>query len=337
MPPHVAALRSSAHLIDSLWPCDVVGFVQMSRQAEVRDDLALSLILAWVRVPSCRQHILAQPQGKPSSIGWRDLHHALHSALSVSSPFGARHKEEGRQLGSAGARRTLGVVACARALGVTEGRDTRGAPAQTREKRRRVSRKTSVVETCPAGASTRGDRNAGSLGKLARVAVLAKSAARLPEITDGQSLTSAIEILNAYLDSVEEALGMATLKTNSYTRGYLLWTMLVAHLAHAQDIVDWSTVTLDMLGAAGPHQASALDTFPSNWNAPDLSEFVFGRPDWAIFMGMLAFLWKDALSSGDHPDVTAIVKSDHFQKAAKRHVSEWGFSAHPYVLLLEQQ
>ena len=38
-----------------------------------------------------------------------------------------------------------------------------------------------------------------------------------------------------------------------------------------------------------------LKTFPETWSAADVTNFIFGRPDWGIFVSLFACLLKDAL------------------------------------------
>jgi hypothetical protein len=123
-------------------------------------------------------------------------------------------------------------------------------------------------------------------------------------------------------------------ESGEYTREFLTRCLLfvVLHDAAQEVDVDWFSVPLKALREAIPDSSDVLASFPEEYTAGDVSGICFGRGDLALFVPILACLWKQAADRwGEH--VVGLAASQSFCEAAVDFVGQHGFAAHPEVLL----
>ena len=82
-------------------------------------------------------------------------------------------------------------------------------------------------------------------------------------------------------------------------------------------------------------QSGSLNAFDPNWSAADISNFVFGRPDWGLFVSLFSCVWHDALPDAKGPREALIrdIKSGAFERAAAAMRSSTGHAAHPAIVV----
>ena len=84
-------------------------------------------------------------------------------------------------------------------------------------------------------------------------------------------------------------------------------------------------------------QSEFLKTFLETWSAADVSNFIFGRPDWGIFVSLFACLLKDAIKipkvSSD--ELLERLASPIFGKTAEALRAQFGHAVHPAIVLKE--
>lgn len=95
--------------------------------------------------------------------------------------------------------------------------------------------------------------------------------------------------------------------------------LTLACLIHGGNCVDWTLISLAVLRTMCPDQDRFLESFPVNWTAADVSNFIFHRPDWGVFVGMFGTLWKSVCDSFPHSaaSLLATVASPNFAAAAR--------------------
>ena len=323
MPPSVVILRAGAHMLDSLWPCDLVHFVHV--WPSICDDLALAVIVAWVKVPASRQHFLAQSQGSESRDAF--LHAAFMSAFHADLEVDSIHVEQRKVLGKAGAMRTLGLAACGRKFGLVEAIGESGAmpPAQSRGWRRFRFKQPECVHL---GASRRAYRVLRGSERLERLCQIGAAHGPIPPVTDGQSFQAAVDVVNKFLDQVSEIL---VSRLGKYTRRYLLRSIIIAHLAQSQGEVDWETVSLCMLKSAVADQKDDLEGVPGTWSSAELSDFCFGRSDWGIFVSMFSCLWREVFAKHNVDEINRMIQDEAFERVVTAYVRHFGFSPHVHT------
>ena len=76
---------------------------------------------------------------------------------------------------------------------------------------------------------------------------------------------------------------------------------------HAVGGVDWSLLPLAVLRAMCPDQDDMLEIFSESWTAADVSNLMFSRPDWEMFVGMFGSLWKSVCESCHHSAVLSLL------------------------------
>jgi len=65
------------------------------------------------------------------------------------------------------------------------------------------------------------------------------------------------------------------------------------------DVSLWSGVSIELLQKAAPDEGGHLGSLPASCtSAEDVSELMFGRPDWALFASMFACLWNGVVKKG---------------------------------------
>ena len=150
------------------------------------------------------------------------------------------------------------------------------------------------------------------------------------------SFRAALEVIHRYVD---DAAGALPKGLGSYTRGYIIRCIFLAHLAQTQGFIDWASVSMDQLKAMGPDQSDVLDSFPSSWSALQLSYFCFGRPDWGVFVAMWGCLAREVVLLGhsDATQISALMQQEGFRRSTEAHLKEWGFCNHWSRALREAQ
>ena len=86
-------------------------------------------------------------------------------------------------------------------------------------------------------------------------------------------------------------------------------------LAAPQDagMVDWSRITRNQLRLLCADQSEYLNNFPENYTAADISDALFGRPDWGLLASCYACLWGEVCKAWTIDDE----KSKHLLKAVR--------------------
>ena len=323
LPENVKLLRSLSDHPLRLWPCDLTHFVKV--WPLLCCDFPLAFVAAWAKLPTDRDLILAQTQrskGNPTTA--LDLYCGLRHALRSSDTACPQvHAQETLLLGRSGGLRTVGLAALCRCLGVAEATDLVEAPAK---KRRRVRKKQKDCEYVLLGKVQRVHKLHGNLDMLRRLSSSC-GGFRLEPVSDGKSFQAALEVIHRYVDDAAGALAKGL---GSYTRGYIIRCIFLAHLAQTQGFIDWASVSMDQLKAMGPDQSDVLDSFPQSWSALQLSYFCFGRPDWGVFVAMWGCLAREVvlLGNSDANQISALMQQDGFRRSTVAHLQEWGFCNH---------
>ena len=71
--------------------------------------------------------------------------------------------------------------------------------------------------------------------------------------------------------------------------------VVLAMLSSGRATTDWASMCRAELEELCADQHELLKTFPETWSAADISNFIFGRPDWAIFVSLFGSLLRDAI------------------------------------------
>ena len=84
-------------------------------------------------------------------------------------------------------------------------------------------------------------------------------------------------------------------------------------------------------------QSEFLKAFPEAWSAADVSNFVFGRSDWGIFVSLYACLMKDAVKMPNVQGeaVLSCLASPTFGRVADTMRTQCGHAVHPALVMKE--
>ena len=78
-------------------------------------------------------------------------------------------------------------------------------------------------------------------------------------------------------------------------------------------------------------QNDLLKSMPESWSAADISNFIFGRPDWGIFVSLFGCLLKDAIKIAkvSPDDFLDCLASPVFRGTAQALRAKRGHAVHP--------
>ena len=99
--------------------------------------------------------------------------------------------------------------------------------------------------------------------------------------------------------------------------------------------LDWHNISLDVVRQVCPDKKNAIDCFPSHWSAAEMSRFCFFRTDFPIFVLLYTCLFSEVVNRSGVAEtkLLKLVASEAFLNAAKAHVEQTGFAAHPFNLI----
>ena len=99
-----------------------------------------------------------------------------------------------------------------------------------------------------------------------------------------------------------------------------VFKLTLSCLFHAGVGVDWNLLLLPVLRTMCPDQDEFFGCFPEIWTAADVSNLMFNRPDWGMFVGMFGSLWKSVCGSCHHSaalSLLATIASPSFASVAR--------------------
>ena len=100
--------------------------------------------------------------------------------------------------------------------------------------------------------------------------------------------------------------------------------------------VDWGSLPLPVLRTMCPDQDEFLRCFPESWTAADVSNLMFNRPDWGMFVGIFGSLWKSVCESCQHSaasSLLATIATPTFTSLARGAKSSTGMPLTPAEVL----
>ena len=111
----------------------------------------------------------------------------------------------------------------------------------------------------------------------------------------------------------------------------------LAMLFSGRATTDWASMCRAELEELCADQHELLKTFPETWSAADISNFIFGRPDWAIFVSLFGSLLRDAIEipNVSSSDLLKCLASPIFGHTAEALRAQCGHAVHPAIVLRE--
>ena len=114
-------------------------------------------------------------------------------------------------------------------------------------------------------------------------------------------------------------------RSGGYVCEYVVRKLLVAQLVLAAgqgSHVDWDATPLAVLREVAPDESEFLQSLPAAWSASEASAFMFGRPDWGIFISMFGCLFKEVADQypvAVHGQIEEACGSVHLRTKAELH------------------
>ena len=128
---------------------------------------------------------------------------------------------------------------------------------------------------------------------------------------------------------------------NSYYVASVGRKLILALMAWNRVTVDWSTMTAEQLRQLCVDQSGFIDAFPDDMSAAEISNLVFGRPDWAMFVSLEACLMKDVLSAYPvgqcREELIKVLASDSYVNTSRAENLAQGHGVHPALVVQEMR
>ena len=368
-----AALRLHRSLApgtqERLIPVDGQNFVEWCVDPETTENLAVWLLVAWVKMPSSRAdflHSLASTQGLVSGTSLCEaLFYAMQREDAESqSP---RRQEERRNLAHNGALRTTGLAQVCRAVGLAT-----TVPAQKGKEpttKRVVGKRSPEGPLLKLGATQKPyavNQRAGA-DILTKILEVSGRVGALPRVDSPNALEASVRVFVKFASDVGclLAAGQPRLKADerAYTGAYLVRMLMLGHLQRSlalsqgqgSDVFEWSSVSITLLEDACPDQNEFLQQIREECeSAREVSELVCLRPDWGLFVSMWGCLWQSVYDEEVVYDesvsgrvriskaelleqLLSEVRSDKFSRTVDAYWEKWGFAPHPATALSESR
>ena len=113
--------------------------------------------------------------------------------------------------------------------------------------------------------------------------------------------------------------------------------VVLAMLSSGRAAADWASMRRAELEELCCDQNELLKTLPETWSAADISNFIFGRHDWATFVSLFGCLLRDAIKipkvSSD--DFLECLASPIFGETAEALRAQCGHAVHPAIVMNE--
>ena len=354
MPLAAREVRTARGAVTWLLPADLQDF--SARSMHMEGDLALAILLALVKDPAACATLTNElsKDGRPTKdASVEAIEDALLTMLATTS-FASdlamkqlNRQGVGRFLGAASTCRMLGVIELLHEEGSPKRQPASLAPMQGPKKIRRTTKQAPPADRssppCSSpplelGLTRRKYRPTKDRGVLRAFVEWARSNAGLmTNATDNETFFEAVRQA-CEVDEGMSATVPLWKSTPQYAHAFLRRKLVLRALSAVKPEdrrVEWDEIPLSTMRLVCPDSHGFMDAVPTDWSAADMSEFCFGRCDWAMFASAMTCLFSEAVHKKTCSDKELLqaVASPAFVSAAKAHHSQHGYAQHPFNLL----
>ncbi len=178
-----------------------------------------------------------------------------------------------------------------------------------------------------------------SVGAAVGQLLAARSAVHEEWVELLQRSTDALSIVRKLQVIFRKANKAAPMLFPNDDKGYVMMSVgrkiIIALLASGRASVDWASMSRPELEELCCDQNEFLKVLPKTWSAADISNFIFGRPDWGIFVSVFACLMKDVfkITSCSRETLIERLASPIFERAAAELRTTSGHAVHPTIVM----
>ena len=308
-------------------PCDLVDFI--THFPQIRSDFLWTTATALLKEPTATAAMMAETTGLGSAESFTAAIMRVVAAVDE-----APHESELRSLSRQGVARTTGVASTLRQWGFltptdAEHRETLAAAQGPEGRVYRFGlslREYALAPDAEREAATRRLLAASSVVETEWRALL-------------QSGADALSFMRQFREIIRTAAETAPKMFPKSDVGYVATfvgrKVLLAMVAHGYMTVDWSSLDRPALEELCCDQNGFLQEFDASWSAADISNFIFGRPDWGMFVSLFACLWRDAVAAKRKSRDTLMkhIETGAFERTAAALRSSCGHSVHPALVI----
>ena len=323
-------------------PCDLVDFI--THFPRIRSDFLWMTATALFKEPTATDAMMAE-----TGLGTAESFTAAIMRV-IDAVDQAPHGSELRSLNRQGVARTTGTGSTLRQWGFL-------TPADPEDSATAPGRDTADAERLRTLAAAQGPTQrvyrVGLTQKkyllapeaereaAARRLIAAKSAVETQWSELVQGGVDALSFMRQFRSIVRAAAEIAPMmfprQDNGYVATFVGRKALLAMLAQGDITVDWSKLHREDLEELCCDQNGFLAEFDSSWSAADISNFIFGRPDWGMLVSLFACLWHDAvaLKGTSHQALLKDIETGAYERAAAALRSSCDHNVHPAVVVRE--
>jgi hypothetical protein len=144
------------------------------------------------------------------------------------------------------------------------------------------------------------------------------------------SAAEAIGAIKSVLRSVGVQSCVVT-EGDTYVTGSLTGKLVIAWIEEVKvkgkvQTIDWGEVSRDLLMEACADETGYLESFQAESTAEEISNIIFARPDFGIFVSMYCCVFKEVFKVWPHkiPDILAFVRDGRFRLKADQLCAQYG-------------
>ena len=133
-------------------------------------------------------------------------------------------------------------------------------------------------------------------------------------------LLTAVDKINALIAKIYErsCKEMQKWLRTGYVHKSIVRKIAMSMIAYGDTAADWSVVTVADLANHFPDTRKLLRQFPLSWSAADMSNFLFDRPDLAMYASCYACLWHDVREHHDTQLIMEAIVSGRMERQARQ-------------------
>ena len=142
---------------------------------------------------------------------------------------------------------------------------------------------------------------------------------------------TAVDKVNALTLKIAQRgpVGLQQWLRTGYVRKSIARKVVMAMVEFGEIALDWQSVTVADLARLFPDTGQQLLRFPQKWSVAELSNFLFDRPDLALYASCYACLWHDVAQRFDRHLVMEAVVDGRYERQARHTLETTGHCGVP--------
>ena len=315
-------------------PVDVTDFV--AHAAKVKTDLASVITLALIKEPAATAAFMESAQ----EIMATGTAEAVVGALMAMLSSVEQKASELEVLGAQGVARVTGLASTCREYFRIIAADKKSSPRHRGHRDHKLQGSPApsqgVEPGIVLGKTRRGYSPTGNTLHVEKFLAACRSQQMAWEqVWHERDIAKVTDMVLAVTEQLH-ARARVFPKRQGYVRKFIDRKLVLLVLAAGSvDPAGWKHVEASKFLSFLPDQNEHTAGVPLDWSAADLSDFFFGREDWALFVSMWACFWGEVEEKypDDLDQVDSFLVGDHFALAAAAAQERQGHNSTPCMVI----